>query len=698
MLLTFGYCGLHWFDAPVSRTLPLSVAAAYAWIMFQVGSIAVPILLASMGLSLIAPRLAWHAGLTIGIALPLIAAADTLVFHAIGQRFFSLTTWRIARDLLVGLVPYVSVASLTAMCAVIVFGIMLLAILYVGTEKLATKWSLDQRGFKSTWVASGLLSVVTMVMGLPGLWNWSGTTAAMAMHSTRHPWCVLGWIDYVDVGVPVPAGEDAVGSRLLGLQLAPAARQRIQQIGFNVVQSEARDHRRDTTSSSDRPPDMLWIVCESIRPELIRGDVMPNVHEMSQRGLHLRQHFSGGNASNLGMFSLVSGMEAIWFPKSEVRFAPTVNRLLKQAGYELGFFAGHLDWATFQMDAYVRPELYDEFEIEDLDWLETDQRAIRRTAEFLANDSERSPRFAMLFLYSTHAMFEVDPRYAIDQPAATKSYLIPFPPSQRQLVWNRYRNAARSIDAMLAEVLTDDRVIVFAGDHGESFLEDGTVGHGTRLSRYQNMTPAIIAGPGISPQAMDIPTMHADVLPTCLSALGIKMSQPDRLDGVDLLTSDDASLADRRFITTHYIGNEVLLIGPWTTQPSQPFGYRYAMSLDQWQLAPLNPVDASGLEWSGRAAAPSKVDVVMRRELSDWLLGRFDFDPTSSADSNVQWLAKSLQSRVASDRRYALEVARHMSEPDVVALVEASLRDDDESIRQLAAEVVIDLRRRQSRQ
>ncbi len=52
------------------------------------------------------------------------------------------------------------------------------------------------------------------------------------------------------------------------------------------------------------------------------------------------------------------------------------------------------------------------------------------------------------------------------------------------------------------------------GDHGEPFLDDGTAIHGTRLSRFQNMTPAVIYYPGVQPRTIQLPTFHPDLLPT----------------------------------------------------------------------------------------------------------------------------------------------------------------------------------------
>ena len=245
-------------------------------------------------------------------------------------------------------------------------------------------------------------------------------------------------------------------------------------------------------------PDVLIVVVESFRHELIAPDVMPHLWSYAEKGIWCRQHFSGGNATNHGMFSLLNGLEAIWYERS-VRYSPLLNRLFRQAGYELGFFGGHNDWRKFLMDGYISREHYDVFQIDSPNWLASDRRATQRAASFLDRSDERDrpasapdrakrPRLAVLYLYSTHANYHSYAEDRVFLPAADDRFLIPYTQTARPEVWNRYKNSARSIDRLLAAVMRPDRIVVVTGDHGESFLEDGVCGHGARISKYQNMT------------------------------------------------------------------------------------------------------------------------------------------------------------------------------------------------------------------
>lgn len=308
-------------------------------------------------------------------------------------------------------------------------------------------------------------------------------------------------------------------------------------------------------------PDVLLIVIESFRPELVTAEVMPATFAYAQKNVQCNEHFSGGNSTNLGMFSLVNGLEAIWWQRP-VRYSPILNRVFRSAGYELGFFGAHDDWRTFYMDGFISKEQFDVFEIEPKAWVAGDQRAAAKAKRFLRGD-DQNPRLAVLYLYSTHADYRSASQDQIDQPAAADGFTIPYLPSDRQAVWRRYRNSARSIDRLIAPLLTDDRIVVITGDHGEAFLEDGLCGHGTKLSVVQNMTAAIIGYPDAQPRIVRQPTSHIDILPTLFDVAGIGVSGAEAMDGISLATASPRTLRNRKFVTCNHLDHRVLL-------PSRP--------------------------------------------------------------------------------------------------------------------------------
>ena len=240
---------------------------------------------------------------------------------------------------------------------------------------------------------------------------------------------------------------------------------------------------------ADRPVD------EVISPEL-----MPNLHAFSQKAIYCQNHFAGGNSTCLGMFSLFNGLESIWFHR-EINEQPIYNRLMRQAGYQLGFFGGQTDWRIYDMDGFVNESQYDAFVIEDPDLPVTDLNAVRRTLAFIdddkvigvsksaTKDSESSLRSAVCYLYATHSSFRYSaPEYRVFTPEADEGLLISNAPELKEQFYNRYKNSLRSMDDILLPLLREDCVVIVMDVHGCRFLNDAcslfTSDHCSRCLSY----------------------------------------------------------------------------------------------------------------------------------------------------------------------------------------------------------------------
>lgn len=429
----------------------------------------------------------------------------------------------------------------------------------------------------------------------------------LRQQSSRHPLVAMGWLG------PSASNAHSIPTApsfsIEPDELKRLTDQRISQMRMNVVVPS------DPSEASHRP-DVLIVIGESLRPELLCDEVMPATFDLTRRGTWLKQHYAGGNSSSLGVFSIVSGLEAIWFYKANVRFAPAMNRLFRQAGYELGFFASTNDWPIFQMDAFLSESKYDVFESKAYEGLQSDRNAIDAAKGFLNNEISRPPRLAVLCLYGTHAPFSSDPAFETDQPAASAGYPIPFPPSWRKSVWNRYRNAARTLDASMASLLEPlpntpgnetgqrSRITVVTGDHGESFGGDGTIGHGTRLSTDQTRTMAVIAGPGIPHAQREDITHHCDWLPTLLSAAGIETFLPAQFDGIDV-TSTDNIPGDRVMSIASYSGTEIVVLGGDQRQAEHAWAELCDFSLMRAMASFKRRIGPDGETWQFHEQSPS---------------------------------------------------------------------------------------------
>jgi len=104
-----------------------------------------------------------------------------------------------------------------------------------------------------------------------------------------------------------------------------------------------------------------------------------------------------------------------------------------------------------------------------------------------------------------------------------------------------YDAGIRQVDDQLARLfgflkddgLLEESLLVVLSDHGEEFLEHGSILHGH--SQFQEIVrvPLIFRGPGVpAGKRVQVPVSLIDVMPTSLAHLGVPV--PDDLDGVSV--------------------------------------------------------------------------------------------------------------------------------------------------------------------
>ena len=115
---------------------------------------------------------------------------------------------------------------------------------------------------------------------------------------------------------------------------------------------------------------------------------------------------------------------------------------------------------------------------------------------------------------------------------------------------DRYDASIRQMDDDLGRLFSflreqgwlDQSLIVVTSEHGEAFLEHGTVLHGQNQYQEVQRVPLVIRSPDhFAARRIDLPVSLVDVAPTLLSLLGIKPPEPldafgaiDAFDGMDL--------------------------------------------------------------------------------------------------------------------------------------------------------------------
>jgi len=669
----------------------LSFGQTYGWIGAQTLVLMLPGLLVGGLMGLALPRLGFLLGFAFLVAVPLIVLCDTTTFTWVAERFLSDTTLRIFTTLLPSLMLYVTWPMIIEALVTIALFVVTLVLVWRAAGSVGRRWQSRERSVKPAQLTAVLVGIAALV-SWPAISQYQLVIKAMAESSTRHPFCAFHIVGFRGVGVATPTGKHETIDRLRGLQSITTVHDRDLQQTALQVSAPAQATAPETRKSQK----VIVIVIECLRPEIIDSAVMPNLAAFADKSIVCRRNFSGGNATCFGMFALVTGLEAVWFHRP-VKDEPLLNRLLHEADYQLAFYGGggsQSDWGHFNMEGFIAPQHYDDFRLEATDLPDSDRRTVTRTIDFIdqqrpttQNDEPVAGRLAFAYMFATHRRFS-EQQDQIFQPAATGDSMLRSPEVKKQF-YNRYKNSARTVDRMIKPLLRDDCVVMIVGDHGEPFMDDGTAGHGTRLSRYQNMTPAVIYYPGVEPRTIDFPTFHADLLPTLLSVLDVSATDPTVFDGIDLLTSSDQRLAERSFVTLNYMDETSMLVGPWTFDPKQPFGYRVVFGIHDWQSGYLNPIDEVGLEWN------QAVDVVGKQRFGQWITERFGAGAIDESKSRRELFTAFFHSPDRETRFSALKIAADATEVEdyLYRLIAEATRDQDPEIRDFAKELVIRINR-----
>lgn len=291
----------------------------------------------------------------------------------------------------------------------------------------------------------------------------------------------------------------------------------------------------DWPTESDRRPDVLLVVFESLRPDALAH--MPVLARLAEEGVRAEHHYSAGNCSSLGVFSLLTGLDPSYLGVEETWRSPVGLGALAALGYEVLISDGaSLD---FQMTDRVLPPGVGRVSPRRVGPADKRDRENEAWAIEWAQAPRQGPSALVLFLERTHWPYLVDG----EAPPRTNAFDSWAIRHDVQTIKERYlRSAAQSdaafgrvLDALAAAGRLESTVVVATGDHGEAFAEHGVLMHGSRLDEEQLRVPLALKLPGVAPRGLSRPSVHQDVMPTLLAYLGARVGSGPGT-GVDLLS------------------------------------------------------------------------------------------------------------------------------------------------------------------
>jgi uncharacterized protein len=294
-------------------------------------------------------------------------------------------------------------------------------------------------------------------------------------------------------------------------------------------------------------PNIIYIVLDAWRFDMLNEQVAPNILKFSEEAVVFRNHYSGGNATRFGIFTLIYGVYGTyWHPFLAEQQSPVLLDELMKLGYDFKIISSSkLTNPEFTKTAFVKLPQYINDTLPGTKADERDPELAKAFITWLDERDKKKPFYAFLFLDAPHGPYSYPDRFEKFKPSNKTPNYVTAGKKDAVPLFNSYRNAiffddfltAKILDALRKHGLMKDTIILITGDHGEEFFEAGNWGHTSDFSKYQSRVSFILYIPGYPHQEITYPTSHLDVAPTFLKMLGYSTPAEKYSQGQDLFTS-----------------------------------------------------------------------------------------------------------------------------------------------------------------
>ena len=299
------------------------------------------------------------------------------------------------------------------------------------------------------------------------------------------------------------------------------------------------------TEPPKKPLNILIIVVDSFRYDMLDREITPNLWAFSKKASVFSDHYSGGNCTRFGIFSIFYGLYGnYWFSMLGERRGPVLLDILKDQGYDLRLFASAaLSFPEFNKTCFVavpREDIYDKPESEDQ--VGRDIEITGKFLEFAKNRKGGRPYFAFIFYDASHGSYVYPAGFDKFKPAGGAVNYLTLSKETILPLFNKYKNSIYFEDSLVGDILKSlerggglkDTAVLVMGDHGEPFFEKGYHGHNQAYSAEEVKVPLVVYLPGRAPGQIKTATSHMDIAPTLMKLAGVKNAPSDYSSGNDL--------------------------------------------------------------------------------------------------------------------------------------------------------------------
>jgi len=413
--------------------------------------------------------------------------------------------------------------------------------------------------------------------------------------------------------------------------------------------------------------DIVLITVDALRADHLSSygypkKITPNLDRLAEEGVVFEHAYTPTPHTSYAVTSLMSGKY----------IRPLI---LQGLGADSETWAGQLRRYGYKTAAFYPPAVFFidgerfsamrdrglDFEYRKVEFAPASLRA-QQVREYLEAGKGSSRLFMWVHLFEPHEPYEAHEAY---------------PLGDRDI--DRYDAEIAAADAGIGEIVADVRkrrpnaMIIVTADHGEEFQEHGGRYHGTTVYEEQVRVPLIVHAPGLlTPRRVSAPVTIIDLFPTVLSSLDIP--RPARVRGTDIgpfLLGTNNKEMSRGFAFAETDTMTMLARGPLRLVCARRIG---ACALYDVEQDPQQTRDVSGLRPGDMAE--------MRAELRGVEGSHGRYEIAGLRVEGKGW-PDALRRGIAGDADAAADVA-------------ALLDDVDVAIRRKSAEVLFELRQKET--
>ncbi|MDD4155997.1 MAG: sulfatase-like hydrolase/transferase [Candidatus Cloacimonetes bacterium] len=340
-------------------------------------------------------------------------------------------------------------------------------------------------------------------------------------------------------------------------------------------------------------PNIMVIVIDAWRFDMFNQDTTPHIYNYSKNNLIFENHFSGGNASRFGVFSLLYGMYGTyWQQFLQTQSTPVLIDKLSELNYNFKITSStKLTYPEFRRTAFskIQDTIEDNFPGENHEYRDILQ-ADRLINWLKTKENTTNPFFTFSWFDAPHGPYSYTKEFEVFTPSKKSANYITTSKRDYTLLKNSYKNAILFNDDLVNKILNylkttsyyDNTIVIITADHGEEFYENGYLGHTSAFSKYQTKVPLILHLPDNMLNKYNLQdnqvfknlTSHHDITPMLMSAIGCMSDDNVYSCGINLLIHHDKPVFSSGWNDGALISNDNYIIFSTESWNSSKFEIR----------------------------------------------------------------------------------------------------------------------------